>query len=276
MRRLLAIVAIGMIIAGCWHGYFVFLEYQAGQELYEDITDQFTVCRNESVENADENQDTDEQAERRPGTAITIADEESEQELYPDDAPAQIEVDWKGLKEINGDVVAWIQLPAIDISYPIVQGEDNNYYLHRSIEGKEIFSGCLFMDVYNDPELQNFNTIIYGHNMRDGSMFARLKEYDQSETWKTCPYFWLYTEEGEYLYRIFSSHRTAVNGSTFTVRFADKEYYIDWLQKMKDRSNVKSDVELVYGDKVVTLSTCTSGSETRQILQGVLVYQSFE
>lgn len=274
MRRLLVIIAAGMIIAGCWHGYSVFLEYQAGQELYEDITDQFTVCRNESVENADENQDTDEQAERRPGTAIAIADEESEQELYPDDAPAQIEVDWKGLKEINGDVVAWIQLPVIDISYPVVQGEDNSYYLHRSIEGEELFSGCLFMDAYNDPDLQNFNTIIYGHNMRDGSMFAKLKEYDKPESWSDCPYFWIYTEHGEYLYRIFSSHRANVNGSTFTVRFADKESYMSWLQKMKDSSSVDNSVDLVYGDKVVTLSTCTEGSEVRQILQGVLVYQS--
>lgn len=274
MRRLLVIVAVGMIIAGCRHGYSVFLEYQAGQELYEDIVDQFTVCRNESDEDADIDLDGDELEKSRLQTEIDPTDEEVKQEFPPEDAPEQIVVDWQGLKKINEDVVAWIQLPAIDISYPVVQGEDNSYYLHRSIDGEELFSGCLFMDAYNNPDLQNYNTIIYGHNMRDGSMFAKLKEFDNPESWSDCPYFWIYTEHGEYLYRIFSSHRENVNSSTFTVRFTDKESYMSWLQKMKDSSNVDNSIELVYGDKVVTLSTCTEGSEVRQILQGVLVYRS--
>lgn len=276
MRKLLVEAAVLMIIAGCWKGLSVYMEYQSGQELYGEIAERFTGNHDELDREKDHDLDRSElEADISPEKAVT-ANEVVEAELLPDDAPERLQIDWKGLKSINEDVVAWIQLPAIDVSYPVVQGEDNSYYLHRSVEREELFSGCLFMDAYNDPELQNFNTIIYGHNMRDGSMFAKLKEYDKPETWGDGTYFWLNTEQGDYLYRIFSSHRATVNGSTFNVRFADKESYISWLQKMKDSSNVESDVELVYGDKVVTLSTCTSGSETRQILQGVLVYQAIE
>ena len=276
MRKLLVVAAVFMLAAGCWQGLSVYMEYQSGQELYGEIAEQFTGNHDEPDREKDRDLDANELGADISQEKVVTTNETVESELPPEAAPEQLQVDWKGLKNINEDVVAWIQLPALDISYPVVQGEDNSYYLHRSVEKEELFSGCLFMDAYNDPELQNFNTIIYGHNMRDGSMFARLKEYDQTDTWADGSYFWIYTEQRDYLYRIFSSHRATVNGNTFTVRFADKESYISWLQKMKDSSNVESDVELKYGDKVVTLSTCTSGSETRQILQGVLVYQSIE
>lgn len=270
MRKLITVIAVVMIAAGCWYAITVFQEYRDGQKLYEDITDQFTLpVAGENMEEA-MGQGSKEKEVQESGD-----NRKTQEELPPEDAPERMEVDWTGLKVVNTDVVAWIQLPAIDISYPVVQGNDNSYYLHRSITKEELFSGCLFMDSYNDPDLQNFNTIIYGHNMRDGSMFAKLKEYDNAETWTACPYFWIYTEQGDHLYRIFSSHKAEVNGSTFTVRFSDIKSYVSWLQKMKDSSSVASELDLAYGDKVVTLSTCTSGGGVRQILQGVLVYQSW-
>lgn len=270
MRKLITVIAVVMIAAGCWYAIAVLQEYRAGQKLYEDIIDQFTILMTgedmeEAIGQGSKETEVQESADNR----------ETQEGVPPEDAPERMEVDWTGLKAVNPDVVAWIQLPAIDISYPVVQGDDNSYYLHRSIAKEELFSGCLFMDAYNDPTLQNFNTIIYGHNMRDGSMFAKLKEYDNAETWTACPYFWIYAEQGDYLYRIFSSHKAEVNGSAFTVRFSDTKSYVSWLKKMKESSSVASELNLAYGDKVVTLSTCTSGGSVRQILQGVLVYQSW-
>lgn len=283
MRKVLAVMAIIMIIAGGLQSVSVFQEYRAGQKLYKDMSNQF-ICQMNG-KNKEKELELDTEQDRQEGAAEDgkhdgmiqdklLSESLLQKWVLPDDAPERITVDWTGLETVNTDIVAWIQLPAIDISYPVVQGEDNTYYLHRSITKDELFSGCLFMDVYNDPALKNFNTIIYGHNMRDGSMFAKLKDYEAAETWNVCPYFWIYTEQADFLYRVFSSYKTDVNGSTFTVRFKDLQDYMYWLQNMKDSSVVDSETDLDYGDKVVTLSTCTANSGIRQILQGVLVYQS--
>lgn len=131
------------------------------------------------------------------------------------------------------------------------------------------------MDAYNDPELQNLNTIIYGHNMRDGSMFAGLKKYNEA-AWERCSYFWIYTEDGDYLYRIFNSCEVPVNSNAYTVRFAESQEYENWLRNMQAASVIETECEFMGDEKVVTLSTCTSGSKTRQIVQGYLAYSSHD
>lgn len=113
----------------------------------------------------------------------------------PLDAPKRKTIDWDGLKDRNEDIIGWIDIPAVEISYPLVQGDDNEFYLHRGIDKEYLFAGCLFLDSACDRELQNYNSIIYGHNMRNGSMFARLKEFLSAETVQKCPYFWIYTGE---------------------------------------------------------------------------------
>ena len=116
----------------------------------------------------------------------------------PEDAPPRIRVDWQELAEINDDLEAWILIPAVEISYPVLQGDDNEYYLHRGINQEYLFAGSIFMDAYNNPSFYNYNTIIYGHNMRDGSMFAKLKEFSDEDTLRQCPYFWILTPDADY------------------------------------------------------------------------------
>ncbi|MCC8102296.1 MAG: class B sortase [Clostridiales bacterium] len=96
---------------------------------------------------------------------------------------------WDALSASYDDCVAWIQIPAVEISYPVMQAEDNDYYLHRSPDGNYIYAGSIFMDYQNDSYLEDYNTVIYGHNMRDGSMFAKLKQFRDSEVLVFCPYF---------------------------------------------------------------------------------------
>ena len=100
-----------------------------------------------------------------------------------------------------------------------------NFFVSQKIISERrteyLFAGSIFMDAYNNASFYNYNTIIYGHNMRDGSMFARLKEFSNEATLRQCPYFWILTPDADYLYKICSIHQASSGSDTFTVRFAD-------------------------------------------------------
>lgn len=99
-----------------------------------------------------------------------------------------LEIDFAGLKAVNPDVIAWIQIPALDISYPVVQGKDNAYYLHHLFSGESNINGSIFVDCHNQPDFTDQNTIVYGHNMKTGA----------------CSELWISTKTKSYLNNIRS------------------------------------------------------------------------
>lgn len=270
-RRILYVAALVTFLAGTAMAWNVYQGYRKGWDTYKKLEDTYTSV---PVDSADE-ENPGESAQGDLTVSNTAgdinADEGNEKEELPTDAPARIKVDWGALKEINPDVVAWITLPAVDLSYPVVQGEDNDYYLHRSINREYLFAGCIFLDWHNSPEFKNYNSILYGHNMRDGSMFAKLKQYNDSDVLEACPYFWIYTPAGDILYRIFSVHTAAGRSDTYTVRFTDFQSNLDWLRKMRELSVIDTGIDITGYSKVVTLSTCTGDQAMRQVVQGVAV-----
>lgn len=261
-----AAVAAGMFAAGIMMAVLTYDGYRAGQRFYQDMQDMYTDDESDNSRAENENRELEDSKSGAGGLVI--------RDNLPDDAPDRISVNWPELKIVNEDIVAWIQLPAVSISYPVLQGEDNTYYLHRSAEKEELFAGSIFMDSFNSPYFDNFNTILYGHNMRDGSMFAKLKDYNAQETLDSCPYFWIYTQNADYLYQIFSVHTAQTGGKAYIVRFKDSKEYTDWLQEISDSTSVKANVSVLDGDKVVTLSTCTGDASARQVIHGVQIYSS--
>ncbi|MDD6325796.1 MAG: class B sortase [Lachnospiraceae bacterium] len=257
----LIFISVALLLTGIKTGWDVYEGYKKGQEEYLDVRQRYLLTEGESESDAG-------QESRENG-----GDTES-QERWPEDAPKQIVVDWEELKKENEDIVAWLYLPAVDLSYPVVQSDDNEYYLHRSVRREELFAGSIFMDYYNSPDLKNYNTILYGHNMRDGSMFAKLKEYKNPETIAQCPYFWISTPMQDCLYRIFSIHTAGTQSSTYTVRFPDATSYREWLEKMDAASEVETGAELNESETVVTLSTCTGDSALRQVVQGIRIAEN--
>lgn len=189
----------------------------------------------------------------------------------PDDAPQKSIIAWDELIGINQDIVAWIDMPAVGISYPVVQGDDNEYYLHHSVEKEYLFAGSIFMDYMNNQEFLNYNTILYGHNMNDGSMFTGLKEYSKQEVYDAAPYFWIYTPKQDLLYQIFNVSTVLEDDETYCTRFLDYDTFVMWLQKMKNSSDIQSDVFFGEYEHVVTLSTCTGDPNTRRIVQGIRI-----
>ncbi|MBR3153459.1 MAG: class B sortase [Lachnospiraceae bacterium] len=103
-------------------------------------------------------------------------------------------IDWNELSKSGKDIVAWLDIPALGIAYPIVQGDDNEFYLHHLPNGEYKNAGSLFMEAANSPDLTDVNTIIYGHNMDNGSMFGKFRNMTEKE-YKTQPFLWLCTKE---------------------------------------------------------------------------------
>lgn len=183
-------------------------------------------------------------------------------------------VDFDKLREINEDTIAWIRFypePEI-ISYPVVQGVDNEQYLHQTFSANENTLGAIFMNVNNRADFSDENTIIYGHRMKDGSMFRKLAEYESKEFWEENPYFYIYTVDGrELTYRIYSVGQVEDTSDTYLTSFVDEEAYEDYITLTKKVSLYDTGVEVTTGDRVVTLSTCTAASDThRFVVRGVL------
>ena len=151
----------------------------------------------------------------------------------PEDPEAPFTINWEALKKENDQIKAWIIVPDTNISYPIVQGTDNDYYLHMTYQKTYNFAGTIFIDYANNRNFQDLNTIVYGHNMKDGSMFGILKRFVTENAYSTSPYFWMLTPEKNYKYEIFSAHTAAVNSLTYTLFSKPGKEYTSYLNEMK-------------------------------------------
>jgi len=283
-RTLITMLSFAVLLVGLGIGGYTFYGYLKGQMEYSHLKDEFTSDTDGNSDTAGQSGEGNEDSETEENVAVPNGEVEDDDDAgdtiwsglfaeLPEDAPERICIDWEGLLERNEDVVGWLSVPAISISYPVMQAEDNDYYLHRDINEEYLFAGSVFMDSYNSPDLSNYNTILYGHNMRDGSMFAKIRNFRDEETLESCRYFWIYTPGADFLYEICSIHYAAIGSETYTLRFKDYEAYIDWLEKMQQSSDPAAGVELADGDRIVTLSTCTTDSSTRTVVQGKLVWR---
>ena len=123
-------------------------------------------------------------------------------------------MDLEALREVNPDVVGWILIPDTQINYPLMQGQDNDYYLNRTWDGKSNAIGSIFLEHLNLPDLTDPNTIVYGHNMNDGSMFAEIKQYRDQEYAQQHPYVYILNDAGAFRYEIFAAYEADVESST--------------------------------------------------------------
>lgn len=168
-------------------------------------------------------------------------------------------VDFESLWETNEDVVGWIRISGLDaVSYPIVYCEDNEYYLDHNWDKSYTRYGAIFTDMLNDNGFADPYTVIYGHNMKDGSMFGGLDKYRSSQFYlENGGFITIYLPEQTNVYKIFSIR--VVEGDdagTYTFGFAHGDSFEDYLQAMKKASEYKTGVDVNGKDTVITLSTC--------------------
>ena len=179
-------------------------------------------------------------------------------------------IDFKELHEINPEVIGWIRIGALEKSYPVAQAKDNDFYLHRTFEKQDNFAGCIFLNCGNSKYFTDQNSIIYGHNMKNGSMFGTLRNFTDQATYNKNPYFWIFTPQYIFQYRIFSCSIVSKIGDPYRTRFSSKDYE-EFLKTCIESSEVDTHgVKPTVKDRIVTLSTCTGNESTRLIVQGVL------
>lgn len=205
----------------------------------------------------------------RPEPVREIPDDDEEEETDPW-AEALARTDLAALREVNPDVLGWIMIPETELSYPILQGEDNQYYLKRDWEGRPDMAGSIFVECMCAGDFSGFNTILYGHNMRNGSMFGSLRNYRNPDCRQTHPAIYILDGGGVRRYDIFAAHEVGVREIVYRLGFPEREDRQDFIDFCLERSVLDAGVIPEPEDQVVTLSTCTGhGYATRWVVQAV-------
>lgn len=181
-------------------------------------------------------------------------------------------VDFDALETINPDVIAWLFCEGTVINYPVVQGPDNEKYLNRLFDGSENRYGCLFSDAANAPDFTEKNTVIYGHNIKDGSMFRILNQYKEQAFYNDHPLMFLITRDKNYMLELFAGYTASTDDDAWRIGFADDTAFMEWVEATRNKSTFQSEVMVYPQDVVVTLSTCTyEFDNARYIVVGRLV-----
>ncbi len=236
------------------------------------------------------------------GTGILSTDADLPAEIIDGTAiPDKPVIDWNELAKSGKDIVAWLDIPALAIAYPVVQGDDNEFYLHHLPNGEYKNAGSLFMEAANSRDLTDINTVIYGHNMDNGSMFGKFRNMTEEE-YRSQPFLWLCTREKACLYAMISLHISRVDDESYTLfemeeiaddRMSDRtvkrslkltqepasaglqnladSHVTGWIQNENLRSYINMPIPKAAFGRIVTLSTCASHSDERRVLQAILV-----
>ena len=239
VSNIILVIAIVVFAVSAYKLYGIFSEYNKGDNEYQKIQD--------LVINTEKKDDTKEEA---------------------------FSVDFEKLLEMNSDVVGWIRFDEpSEINYPVVQGRDNEEYLKRTFEANTNKLGTLFVDVNNPGDFSGRNTFIYGHNMKNGSMFAQLLKYKDDSFYKEHPYFYIYTPDGKVrTYEIFSAGVVKDTSDSYIMDYADDAAFQTYIDYIKQQSAYPTSAEVTTASKIVSLSTCTNvRDDERFLVHGVMI-----
>lgn len=206
---------------------------------------------------------------------------EEVEEEYVDEAAdiekAELPIDFEGLWEINPEIYAWLEIPGTNINYPVLQHEedDQSYYLTRDMYGETQQAGSIYTEYYNHKDFQDPNTIIYGHNMKNGSMFHDLRYFAEQEFFDEHKELYIYMPEKILKYEIIACYEYDDRHLLGSFDFSDEEVYANYLEEMMNPRSmytmVREGVELTTEDRLITLSTCVANKpNNRRLLQAVL------
>lgn len=213
----------------------------------------------------------EETAKRSSPTTIPEATPE------PTNQPApEIPIDFATLKEENSDVYAWITIPGTEVDYPILQSsEDDGYYLTHSIEKKKAPEGAVYTESLNSKDFTDPNTVIYGHNMRNDSMFGSLHLFEDKDFFDKHRELTIYLPDQILHYHIFAAYTYDNRHLLKSFDFRDPAQFTGYLnsifQMRNMSSNLDTSVSLSDSDRIVTLSTCNGNDQQRYLVQAVLI-----
>ncbi|MCI5624024.1 class B sortase [Anaerostipes sp.] len=185
-------------------------------------------------------------------------------------------IDFDKLQKINKEVYAWVYVPGTRIDYPVAQNaKDDSHYLKYNYKNEPEFAGCIYTERLNKKDFTDPNTVLYGHNMRNGSMFQNLHKFEEKSFFRKHTEIYIYTPKKTYIYKIFAAYKYDSRHLLKSFNFDDKKVFKNYLANvMATRemiSNIRTDVKVTENDRIITLSTCVGGQpDNRYLVQAVL------
>ena len=190
------------------------------------------------------------------------------EEKNEDENKEEYTVDFNKLKEQNNETVAWIKVNNINVEYPVVRATNNSFYLNHSFDKSKNSAGWIFADYKNKFDNTDKNIVIYGHNMRDGSMFGSLKNilnsdwYDNEENTDIT----LCTENEKSIYKVFSIYKIESEDYYIKTEFSNENEFEKFIKTLKKRSIKNFNIDISKEDSILTLSTCANNNKYRVVL----------
>lgn len=273
MKIICLLFLIGAIVAGTVFVIQMRTRMQAEKELEELAQSTVPTQTSEATETSEVTEESD-----TASVEPTEATEEHYREL-PEGIPVpEKEIDFAKLKEeTNADIYAWIYIPDTKIDYPVLQHPtDNYYYLDYNLDGSKGYPGCIYTEDYNSKDFTDSNTVLYGHNMKNGTMFAGLHKYADSQYFEEHPYVYIYTEDELLVYQIFAAYEYT-NAHLLKKFDPTTEYgfgqYLKEIDEVRSMNSVRDEnIQPDVDDNLLTLSTCIANKpDNRFLVQGVLL-----
>lgn len=255
------LLAVFLFAGGCVA--VTLYQYRAEEGFYEDMAARFT---SHAAGEADGNPGVEAGGEPAGKGSSQREDGQTMEAMPP------ITVDFQGLQAVNGDVCGWIYCEGTAINYPVVAGEDNDYYLRHDYAGNAAACGAIFAEAANRRDFADANTILYGHHMKDGSMFAGLDEWASQAYYEEHPVMWLLTPGHDYQVILFAGYTTSADSEAYAIFQEPGEEMDAYLRECQVRSDFQAAAGPEPGARCVMLSTCAYVFDgARYVLHGELV-----
>ena len=242
-RLVFAFFAITALVSG-FQVFTISREYRAGEQAAQQMQQYVVMEPTEEVTLPSETQGT------------VQMQEQATEPVSAEPAVSYPQVDFEALRDVNTDVVGWIFIENTNINYPVVQTADNKYYVDRLVNGQKNAAGSIFMDFRNEPDFTDRNTVIYGHNMKNKSMFAHISEYRTQEFYDKRSMGKIMTPDGNFQFQIIAGYVASLDDDAWQLDFADEAEFLQWLEAAVGRSFFDSGYEPDPEHRIITLSTC--------------------
>lgn len=264
-------VAVGFLIRN-W--YVADQADQQYEELQAQVNSLQSLPNDNLFEDSSGTEDLQEDTGELPPLESAQAQEPDVLERLGIEVP-QKNMDWDAIRKVNEDIYAWICIPGTEIDYPILQHPtDDSYYLNYNLNGTKGYPGCIYTELVNSRDFTDFDTVVYGHNMRDASMFATLHYFESAAFFNSSPYVFVYVGDQVLVYEVFAAYkgddRHIMYANDFSTE-SGRESYLSGVIEQAQEGRLR-EVDLSADSHILTLSTCVKGeSASRYLVQALLL-----
>lgn len=267
----ICIIAAAGCLGSAGYAFYYKANESRGQAIYEELKDAKTDTALASAEDG-----IVEGISGQEHAVSPTASPKPEPSPTPTVPPLEIPVNFEELQQENPDIYAWITVPGTAIDYPVLQSDtDDSFYIHHGADGSELFAGAIYSEMQNSRDFSDPNTVLYGHNMKDGSMFATLHQFRDRDFFDGNREILVYTSDHIYHYEIFAAYTYDDRHILNTFDFKNEAGYQQYLDEIYNIRAMDAffldEPKATVKDKLLTLSTCVgNNASARYLVQGIL------